>query len=52
MTVMDVPKEIKNSEKRVGLTPSGIKELVAANHTVYIEANAGEGSGFSDEQYH
>lgn len=52
MTVIGVPKEIKNSEKRVGLTPSGVKELVASNHIVYIEANAGEGSGFSDEQYH
>lgn len=51
MTTIGVPKEIKNSEKRVGLTPSGVQELVASNHIVYIEASAGEGSGFSDAQY-
>jgi len=46
-----IPKEIKNSESRVALTPSGAKTLVLNNHTVLIETQAGENSGFSDEQY-
>jgi alanine dehydrogenase len=46
-----IPKEIKNSESRVALTPSGAKTLVMNNHTVLIETHAGENSGFSDEQY-
>jgi len=46
-----IPKEIKNSESRVALTPSGAKTLVTNNHTVLIETHAGENSGFSDEQY-
>ena len=46
-----VPKEIKNEERRVGLTPDGIGELTARGHTVYIESCAGEGAGFSDEDY-
>ncbi len=46
-----IPKEIKNNENRVGATPAGVKELVAHGHTVYVQHTAGEGSGFSDEEY-
>jgi alanine dehydrogenase len=46
-----VPKEIKNNENRVGMTPSGVAELIKRGHTVYVQHTAGEGSGFSDEQY-
>ena len=45
------PKEIKVREYRVGLTPSNVKEYVNHGHKVFIEATAGEGSGFSDEEY-
>ncbi len=44
-------KEIKNNEFRVGLTPDNVKSYVAAGHTVAIEAGAGEGAGFSDNEY-
>ncbi len=44
-------KEIKNNEYRVGLTPDNVKSYVAAGHHVYIEAGAGDGSGFTDEEY-
>ncbi|MGS2762715.1 alanine dehydrogenase [Sinomicrobium sp. M5D2P9] len=46
-----VPKEIKNNENRVGITPAGVFELVKNHHTVYIQATAGEGSGFFDADY-
>lgn len=46
-----IPKEIKNNENRVGATPAGVKELVAHGHTLYVQHTAGEGSGFSDEEY-
>lgn len=46
-----VPKEIKNNENRVGLTPAGAFELVNNGHKVYIQESAGEGSGFSDADY-
>jgi alanine dehydrogenase len=46
-----VPKEIKNNENRVALTPSGASELVADGHIVYVQKSAGEGSSFSDEDY-
>ena len=46
-----IPKEIKNNENRVGMTPSGVAELVRRGHTVYVQHTAGEGSGFSDEDY-
>lgn len=45
------PKEIKNREARVGLTPSGAQELVATGHTVTVEKNAGAAIGFSDDDY-
>ncbi|MCU0358934.1 MAG: alanine dehydrogenase [Cyclobacteriaceae bacterium] len=49
--IIGVPKEIKNNENRVALTPAGTQELVKRGHTVYIEQNAGSGSGFQDEDY-
>ncbi len=45
------PKEIKNNENRVGLTPAGAKALVGAGHEVVVEAGAGLGSGFTDAEY-
>lgn len=49
--IIGVPKEIKNNENRVGLTPSGVSELVKRGHEVYVQATAGKGSGFADEEY-
>ncbi|GAB3996168.1 alanine dehydrogenase [Spirosoma daeguense] len=49
--VIGVPKEIKNNENRVALTPAGVTELRKHGHTVYVQVNAGEGSGFEDEGY-
>jgi alanine dehydrogenase len=49
--IIGVPKEIKNNENRVALTPAGTQELVKRGHTVYIQETAGVGSGFSDEEY-
>ena len=49
--IVGVPKEIKNEEYRVAITPNGVKEFVRAGHTVIVEAGAGVGSGFSDEEY-
>lgn len=46
-----VPKEIKNNESRVGMTPAGVFELVKNNHTVYVQSGAGEGSGFFNADY-
>ncbi|MGN0309589.1 MAG: alanine dehydrogenase [Bacteroides sp.] len=49
--IIGVPKEIKNNENRVGMTPAGVAELVKRGHTVYVQATAGVNSGFSDEEY-
>jgi alanine dehydrogenase len=49
--IIGVPKEIKNNENRVALTPAGTQELVKRGHTVYVQNSAGEGSGFSDDHY-
>ncbi|MGG2991052.1 alanine dehydrogenase [Paenibacillus macerans] len=49
--IIGVPKEIKNNENRVALTPSGAYSLVSAGHQVFIEKNAGTGSGFTDAEY-
>jgi alanine dehydrogenase len=49
--IIGVPKEIKNNENRVALTPAGTQELVKRGHTVYVQNTAGVGSGFTDEQY-
>ena len=46
-----IPKEIKNNESRVALTPGGAKTLVQNDHEVFVETHAGENSGFTDEQY-
>lgn len=46
-----LPKEIKDNEYRVGLTPAGVQALENAGHDVYVQKTAGEGSGFTDEQY-
>jgi alanine dehydrogenase len=46
-----LPKEIKDNEYRVGLTPAGVNALTNAGHEVYVQKTAGEGSGFSDELY-
>ena len=46
-----VPKEIKNNENRVGLTPGGVKELVRKGHSLYVQHTAGEESGFDDTFY-
>ncbi len=46
-----VPKEVREQENRVGLTPAGTHALTQAHHTVYIERNAGVGAGFSDENF-
>lgn len=46
-----VPKEIKNNESRVGMTPAGVFELTKRNHKVYVQKNAGFGSGFFDLDY-
>jgi alanine dehydrogenase len=49
--IIGVPKEIKNNENRVALTPAGVAEMVKSRHTVYVQATAGMGSGFTDEDY-
>lgn len=49
--IIGVPKEIKANENRVALTPAGALELVKRGHTVYVETNAGTGSGFEDSDY-
>jgi alanine dehydrogenase len=46
-----VPKEIKNNENRVAMTPAGVMNLVSHGHEVFIEKGAGLGSGFTDAQY-
>lgn len=49
--IIGIPKEIKNNENRVALTPAGAKELVKKGHTVYVQHTAGENSGFPDTVY-
>lgn len=49
--IIGVPKEIKNNENRVAMTPAGVAELKHNGHTVYVQHTAGEGSGFSDDEY-
>lgn len=46
-----IPKEIKNNENRVGMTPDGVAELVKYGHEVFVQHTAGEGSGFADAAY-
>ncbi len=49
--IVGLPKEIKNNEYRVGLTPAGVRALTDAGHRVVVEQHAGEGSGFEDDLY-
>jgi alanine dehydrogenase len=49
--IVGVPKEIKDHEYRVAMTPGGVHQLAGNGHRVLVETGAGEGSGFSDEQY-
>ena len=49
--IIGVPKEIKDHEYRVSLTPDGAAVLHKAGHTVWVEPSAGQGSGFTDEEY-
>lgn len=49
--IIGVPKEIKNNENRVALTPAGTQELVKRGHAVYVQHGAGDGSGFTDDAY-
>src|SRR5438046_10269377 len=46
-----VPAEIKDNEYRVGMTPSGVRDLAADGHHVLVQKGAGNGSGFGDEEY-
>ncbi len=48
---ISVPKEVKNNEFRVAITPAGVRELVARGHQVLIETQAGVGSGIEDADY-
>tara|TARA_R110002072_G_scaffold33696_16_gene101860 strand:- start:2139 stop:3239 length:1101 start_codon:yes stop_codon:yes gene_type:complete len=49
--IIGIPQEIKNNESRVGMTPAGVFELTKRNHKVYIQTQAGVGSGFFDDDY-
>lgn len=49
--VIGIPKEIKNNESRVGMTPAGVLELVHQGHEVHVQSGAGLGSGFTDNDY-
>ncbi len=49
--IIGIPKEVKDQEFRVGLTPGGVSELTRRGHTVWLEVNAGEGSGFTNDAY-
>jgi alanine dehydrogenase len=49
--IVGLPKEIKDNEYRVGLTPAGVRALTDAGHSVLVEQGAGEGSGFDDDLY-
>lgn len=49
--IIGIPKEIKPNEFRVAVTPDAVSTLVRGNNTVYVEKDAGIGSGYSDEEY-
>ena len=49
--IIGIPKEIKPNEDRVGMTPGNVQTLVDAGNTLYVEKHAGDGSGFTDEEY-
>lgn len=50
MMIIGVPKEIKNNENRVAITPAGVVSLIKEGHQVLVEAGAGVGSGFPDRK--
>lgn len=49
--IIGIPKEIKNNENRVGMTPAGVSELIHHGHEVYVQKTAGVNSGFQDDEY-
>lgn len=49
--IIGVPKEIKNHEYRVGMTPAGVQELTARGHKVLVQQQGGEAIGLSDAEY-
>ncbi len=49
--IVGIPKEVKNNENRVALTPSGVREFIKNGHRVYVQSSAGVGSGFTDDMY-
>lgn len=49
--IIGIPKELKNNENRVGITPAGVTAFKNSGHEVWVETNAGVGSGFSDDAY-
>jgi alanine dehydrogenase len=49
--IIGVPREIKNNERRVAMTPAAVKSCILAGHQVWVEAGAGKGSGFEDDEY-
>ena len=49
--IIGIPKEIKNNENRVGMTPAGVAEFIKHGHKVYVQHTAGDGSGFPDGDY-
>lgn len=49
--IVGIPKEIKNNENRVAITPAGVAALVQNGHSVRVETSAGQGSGFTNEDY-
>lgn len=51
MMRIGIPKEIKQGESRVGMTPAGVAELIKHGHKVFVQHTAGEGSGFPDAAY-
>ncbi|WP_302250125.1 alanine dehydrogenase [uncultured Alistipes sp.] len=49
--IIGIPKEIKNNENRVAMTPAGVQEMTRRGHKVYVQATAGVNSGFTDDAY-
>ena len=49
--IVGIPKEIKNHEYRIGMTPAGVRELVGAGHTVVVDSNGGDAIGFDNAAY-
>ena len=49
--IVGLPKEIKNNEHRVGLTPDSVSEISANGHEVFVETNCGKEIGFTNEKY-